>query len=223
MRDRAKFLVSLFLISTFAALLVRFLFVENFRVSSDSMRPNLLSGDLLLVSKFNYALRIPFTSIEFFRFRAPARGEVVVFALPELGMESFVKRVVALEGDTVAIKNGVLSVNGETAGYLEKPEYKGLKEETIAGQPARWIVPQTGTDGDYGPALVPRGHFFVLGDNRGESRDSRRWGPVPMSYVRGKAWIVWLSLGPGGQQRAGRTGLTVSRDLPATRPRLVSR
>ena len=165
------------------------------------MKPNLLSGDLLLVSKFNYAIRVPFTSIEFFRFRSPAPGEVVVFALPELGMESFVKRVVALEGDTVSIKNSILSVNGETAGYLENPERKGLKQETINGQPARWIIPQSGKDGDYGPALVPRGHFFVLGDNRGESRDSRRWGPVPMSYVRGKAWMVWLSLAPTGSTR----------------------
>src|SRR4051812_43047179 len=104
MREKARYLVHLFIIATFCALLVRYLVVENFRVSSDSMKPSLLSGDLLLVSKFNYAVRLPFTSIEFFRFRNPARGEVVVFALPELGMESFVKRVVALEGDTVAIK-----------------------------------------------------------------------------------------------------------------------
>lgn len=207
MREKTRYLINLFLIATMCALLVRFVLVENFRVSSNSMKPNLLQGDLLLVSKFNYAIRMPFTSIEFYRFRNPARGEVVVFALPEFGMESFVKRVVALEGDTVAIKNGVLSVNGETAGYLDYAGDRTQKIETIQGQPPRTIVPQQGTDGDYGPGIVPRGQFFVLGDNRGESRDSRRWGPVPTSYLRGKVWLIWLSLNSSGATRSERVGL----------------
>ncbi len=200
MREKVRYLIGAFLLATLVALSARFLFIENFRVSSDSMRPNLLAGDLLLVSKFNYALRIPFTSIEFYRFRNPSPGEIVLFTLPEFGMDTYVKRVIALEGDTVQIKNGVLTVNEKTARYESVAGSETLKKETLDTQAERIVQPGE-AKGDYGPAKVPRGHFFVLGDNRGESVDSRKWGPVPLSYLRGKAWFVWMSLAKGGHAR----------------------
>jgi len=211
-REKFRYFLGAFILATFVALGVRFLLVENFRVSSDSMKPNLLSGDLLLVSKFNYALRIPFTSIEFYRFRNPTPGEIVLFTLPEFGMETFVKRVIALEGDTVQIKDGVLTVNGETATYDSVADSPTLKREHLGKTAERLVLPSRA--GDYGPAKVPRGHFFVLGDNRGDSIDSRKWGPVPVSYLRGKAWIVWMSVGPNGSPRTGRIGLTMENTTP---------
>ncbi len=206
MRDKVRYFIGAFLLATFVALFARFLLIENFRVSSDSMRPNLVSGDLLLVSKFNYALRIPFTSIEFYRFRNPYPGEVVLFTLPEFGMETYVKRVIALEGDTVQIKDGVLTVNGVQASYGDVATTPGTKREILGTQTERLVIPDRNQGGDYGPAKIPRGHFFVLGDNRGESIDSRKWGPVPLSYLRGKAWLVWMSLAPNGSPRVSRVG-----------------
>lgn len=201
MREKVRYLIGAFLLATLVALSARFVFVENFRVSSDSMRPNLMAGDLLLVSKFNYALRIPFTSIEFYRFRNPIPGEIVLFTLPEFGMDTYVKRVIALEGDTVQIKDGVLTVNGVQATYGDVATTPGMKREILAQQTERLVIPDRNKGGDYGPAKIPRGHFFVLGDNRGESVDSRKWGPVPLSYLRGKAWFVWMSLAQGGHAR----------------------
>ncbi len=209
MRDRVRYVLGAFAIATIVALSARFFFVENFRVSSESMKPNLVGGDLLLVTKFNYALRIPFTSIEFFHIRNPQRGEVVVFTLPEYGLETFLKRVVALEGDTIALSHGILTVNGVAAQYEAVSGDLSQELESFPGQTPYAVVPQKSIAGDYGPALVPRGHFFAIGDNRGESRDSRKWGPVPLSYLRGKSWMVWLSLKPGGSIRTDRVGLRV--------------
>lgn len=188
--------------STLVALAVRLFIIEDYRISSDSMVPALLSGDLVVVAKPTFNLHLPFSNFEVVRIRKPMPGEIVAFVLPEEGMKTFVKRVVAVEGDTVEVKDGKVIVNSKPLEYLEK-------------NGARWEVQPNGStyqlDGDpaqskqFGPVDVPKGHFFALGDNRNSSIDSRRWGPVPHSCLKGKVKLVWLSLDPKHSVRWART------------------
>jgi signal peptidase I len=182
--------INVFLVSTLIALSVRLFLVEDYRIASNSMAPSLLIGDLIFVSKYNYNLHLPFSSYELVSFRRPVRSEIVTFTLPERGSQTFVKRVVALDGDTVAIKKGVLYVNGVP------PEYKYR------------IQVEAGGGKDYGPVNIPPNHFFVLGDNRSDSNDSRAWGPVPYSCLKGRVGLVWLSLNPEGGIRRDRVGFS---------------
>lgn len=206
MRTRVRHFLSLFLIATVAALGVRFLILEDFRVSSDSMFPTLLKGDLVFVSKSAFNLRLPFSSYELLSFKSPARGSVVAFTLPERGLDNFVKRVVAVEGDRVMIQNGVLHVNEQPAEYVVQE--KGLVEEKTPWGSYHIVWEQEKVK-DYGPVDVPKGHFFALGDNRLDSVDSRTWGPVPYSCLRGKVTLVWLSMAANGNILGNRIGLWV--------------
>ncbi|MBY0371461.1 signal peptidase I [bacterium] len=186
--------MSVFLWATGLALCVRLFLVEDYRVLSDSMLPSLLSGDLVFVSKAHYNVRLPFSTYELFKINKPKRGEVVVFSLPGHGMETYIKRVVALEGDEVSIRKGELYVNGKSAMASTAPT---ATESFDGGLPHALLWDKKDVP-DYGPVLVPQGHFFALGDNRVQSLDSRNFGPVPLSCLKGKVSLIWLSVGPQG-------------------------
>jgi len=198
----SKIALKSFLVATAAALSLRFFVFEDFRISSNSMVPNLLKGDLVLVSKSAFSLKLPFTSIELVRTGQPHRSEVVAFSLPERGSDTYVKRIVALGGDRIEIREGVLWINGEMAGYRDALDTE--VEESLPGAKPYRITRNEKALPDYGPVDVPAGHFFALGDNRSDSVDSRTWGPIPFSCLKGKVALIWLSVENSGGVRPQR-------------------
>ena len=186
------------------SLFVRLFVFEDYRIISESMEPNLLTGDLVFVSKYNFSLHIPFSNFELLKFARPTHSSVVAFSRPEAITKTLVKRIVALEGDRVAIINGALRVNGAEAKY--RSENGSVFEEM--GGISYPILPENSSQ-NFGPVDVPKGHFFALGDNRIDSADSRQWGPVPFSCLKGKVALVWLSLDKDGHVRGDRMGVRV--------------
>ena len=198
-----KNIIKAFLISTVTALTLRLFVLEDYRISSDSMKPTLLSGDLVLVSKSAFNLRFPFTSFELIRTASPERSDVVAFTVPEKGPETFIKRVVAVGGDKVEIRKGLLWINNIPASYSPSETPESLRESPVAGKSYEVALGKMGSY-QYGPVDIPKDHFFVLGDNRSESLDSRLWGPIPYSCLKGRVALVWLSVGERGSVRPQR-------------------
>ncbi len=164
------------------AFLIRTFVVQAFKIPSGSMEPTLEIGDHILVNKFIYGIKIPFTSVRLFPLEKPKRGDVVVFIYPLDPKKDFIKRVVAVEGDTVQIVNKKLLING-----AEVPEPYAVYNDEI-------IFPgEVQKRDNFGPITVPKGSLFVLGDNRDRSLDSRFWGFVPIEDLRGKAFIIYWS------------------------------
>ena len=200
-------LIKVFTLATIVAVCVRFFFIEDFRVVSDSMTPSLLPGDLVFISKSAYSLYIPFSNYEWFHVRRPKAFEIAAFNLPASNPDSFVKRVVALAGDRVEIRKGILKINGMAATYA--PIKNGYAANAFLenwGQKSYPILWTPEKIPDYGPVDVPTNHFFALGDNRNNSLDSRSWGPVPYTCLKGKVGLVWASLDERGGFRPKRTG-----------------
>jgi signal peptidase I len=196
-----------FLIAAVVALFIRQFVVEAFKIPSGSMIPTLDIGDHLLVNKFIYGPRIPFTDTRIFTWKEPQRGDVIVFKYPQNESKDFIKRVVGLPGDKLEIKNGSLFINdqlvpiiaqgnfektGPYAGsnYYEKPR---LFEEQlgIVKHEIQYLRDQSNYD--FGPKLVPAQSVFVMGDNRDNSQDSRFWGFVKYDKILGKALIIYWS------------------------------
>ncbi len=179
------------------------------------MTPALLVGDLVFVFKSEYNFRIPFTSVQLVQFSLPKPSDVVAFTLPDKGFQTFVKRVVAVEGDKIEIKNGILIVNDEAATYQPQHEPSGIDQdpslvwEKLGTAPPRLIHWKSDAMKDYGPVDVPDGQFFAMGDNRADSIDSRVWGPVPDSCLKGKVELVWLSVNSEGGVRKDRMGIRI--------------
>ncbi len=194
----------------FAVLLLRSFLVEPFRIPSGSMLPTLLAGDFILVNKFEYGLRLPVLHSKVWENGEPGRGDVVVFRFPPDPSKDFIKRIVGLPGDLIAYRDKRLYVNGEAvpttaAGPYQDPRVpelygvdqfvEDLAEEHrhrllhIALRPARDVE-----------VVVPDGHYFVMGDNRDGSDDSRRWGFVPERNLVGRACFIWMSW-DGGRRR----------------------
>ncbi len=175
------------------ALFIRAFVVQAFSIPSGSMLETLQIGDYLLVNKFIYGIRNPFTNKVIIPWGQPQRGDIVVFIFPPDPSKDFIKRVVAVGGDVVQIVDKKLFVNGKP---FEIPEAV-FKDYHIIDQNDAWIS-ANGAAGRYrdnfGPYKVPEGTVFVMGDNRDHSYDSRFWGPVPLDLVRGKAWIIYFSL-----------------------------
>jgi signal peptidase I len=184
-------------------LLLRSFLIEPFRIPSGSMMPTLLVGDFILVNKFVYGIRLPISDYKLFEVSQPERGDVVVFRYPLDPSTPFIKRVVGLPGDRIAYYNKVLYINGQQADQRLIGTYTGhgsganmtgasLKQETL--KPVTHpILIQTGYPSVDGKLVVPEGHYFVLGDNRDNSRDSRYWGTVPEELLIGKAFAVWMN------------------------------
>ncbi len=162
-------------------LLARAFVVQAFEIPSGSMMNTLLVGDYILVNKFLYGPAIPFTSWHLPGFRDPSRGDVIVFRYPRDESRDFIKRVIAVGGDTVQVDGEGVYVNGRLLdeGYVRR----------------EWTDPTGGCHYRYGcvPTVVPPGSYFVLGDNRDNSQDSRYWGFVRRGEVIGGAFLIYWS------------------------------
>jgi len=159
---------------------IRPFIVQAFKIPTGSMRPTLLEGDRILVNKFLYGAKVPFTNFRLPGFRIPQTGDVVVFIYPEDKSRDFIKRLIATENEKVKIKSGVIYVNDKP---LEGVVFSGIYYYNR---------------GDYAEEgkeiIVPGGYYYVLGDNSGSSRDSRYWGFVPKENILGKAFLIYWPL-----------------------------
>jgi signal peptidase I len=170
------------LIALILALFIRTFVVQAFKIPSGSMQPTLEIGDHILVNKFIYGFRIPYTRIRLFPFTKPKRGDVIVFVYPEDHRKDFIKRVIGVGGDVVEIRNKRIFINGKPMpdpyGVYTDPRilFQGLDERD-----------------NFGPVKVPRNCLFVMGDNRDNSRDSRYWGFVDLGMVKGEAFMIYYS------------------------------
>lgn len=164
------------------ALLIRAYVIQAFKIPSGSMIPSLLIGDHILVTKFIYGTKIPFSDKRILVFRKPARGDIIVFKYPEDPKRDFIKRIVAVEGDVIEAKNKVIYVNGN---QIKEP----YTQHTDNSMKPLGIEPRD----NFGPFIVPKNKFFVMGDNRDQSYDSRYWGYVDLKDIKGKALIIYWS------------------------------
>lgn len=170
------------IVAVILALIIRTFFVQAFKIPSGSMEETLLIGDHLLVSKFLYGTKIPFTDSKILKIRDPKRGDVIVFEYPEDPSKDFIKRVVGTPGDVVEGKDKKVFVNG--ALYVNPHEVHKEQE----------IIPKAQNPRDtFGPVTVPADSYFVMGDNRDRSYDSRFWGFVKSPKIKGKAFIKYWS------------------------------
>jgi len=184
-------------IALILALIIRALLVQAFSIPSSSMEPTLLVGDYLLVNKFAYGIRNPFTNKVWIPWRTPQRGDVAVFIYPQDPSKDYIKRVVGLPGDRIKIVNKKLYIN-------DKPTQIPPPSEDPEAPRAVYLEPEiTPTERDnFGPVVVPNNAYFVMGDNRDRSYDSRFWGFVPLDDLRGQAFVIYFSWGGSGQPQA---------------------
>lgn len=166
-------------VAVILAILIRAVFVQAFKIPSGSMETTLLIGDHILVNKLVYGIRVPFTSLRWPRIHDPRRGDVIVFVYPEDRAKDFIKRVVAVGGDTVEIQSKRVYINGEP---VENPHARFVDSNI-----------QHSRRDNMPPTKVPEGHLFVMGDNRDQSHDSRWWGFVPIEDVKGEAFLIYYS------------------------------
>lgn len=213
-KSKLREYVEAVIIAVALALIIRGVVVQAFKIPSGSMIPTLLIGDHILVNKFIYGLEVPFSDNRFLIFRAPKRGDIIVFSFPgnekieectSMGnnissrisrawktnnpmqlftsdCRDFIKRVIAVGGDTVEIKEKVVHING-------RPLSEPYKVHSDSG-----VMPEDmGARDNFGPLKVPYNKFFVMGDNRDNSHDSRFWGLVGMDEIKGSAFIIYWS------------------------------
>jgi len=201
-------------------LILRSFVAEPFRIPSGSMMPTLLHGDFILVSKFAYGVRLPVTHQKILSVGDPERGDVVVFRYPQNPKLDYIKRVVGLPGDRVEYYNKQLTVNGQMLPQQRVGIYVGQGRDASMNGAVHnveslatvdhsiLVVPQ------YNPRegswLVPEGHYFMMGDNRDNSNDSRVWGMVPEANLVGKAFMIWMNWDfAGGQFAPSRIGNSI--------------
>ncbi|VAX35146.1 Signal peptidase I [hydrothermal vent metagenome] len=160
------------------AMFIRAFFIQAFKIPSGSMIPTLIVGDRLMVNKLRYGSKVPFSNKRLPGFTTLKRGDIIVFIYPEDSKRDFIKRLVALEGETIEIKNGDIYINEK---IIEDPVIKNI------------FYYNRGKHGEINQKTkVPQGHVFVLGDNSGASSDSRFWGFVPIENIIGRAeFIYW--------------------------------
>ncbi|MBP8979960.1 MAG: signal peptidase I [Syntrophobacterales bacterium] len=170
------------IIAILIAFFIRTFVVQAFKIPSGSMKPTLLIGDHILVSKFIYGVKIPYFRKTLIPVRDPQRGEIIVFIYPEDRSKDFIKRVIGVGGDTIEIRNKKIFLNGMP--YEDKHGVY-VDDFVIPGA----IQPRD----NFGPVTVPKGTVFAMGDNRDQSYDSRFWGFVDLKDVMGKAYIIYWS------------------------------
>ncbi len=194
-----------------AVLVLRSAVVEPFRIPSGSMMPTLLIGDFILVNKFSYGIRLPVLNTKILDVGEPKKGDVVVFRYPKEPTIDYIKRVVAVPGDTIDYRNKTLIINGVPAKQVQLGLYNGSGSgekmsgvleniETLGGVEHSILINQLYPDLPPGCQMlasgaitVPDGYYFVMGDNRDNSNDSRCWGYVPEENLVGKAFGIWMS------------------------------
>ena len=179
------------------ALIIRAYIIQAFKIPSGSMIPTLLIGDHILVTKFIYGTKIPFSDKSFLVFKQPEKGDIIVFKYPEDPKKDFIKRVVATGGDTLEERNKIIYVNGKEV--TEPYAYHGDS----------FVRPRGDPRDNFGPLIVPENKVFVMGDNRDQSFDSRYWGFVDIKAIKGKALIIYWSWDPGNRLRFNRIGRLV--------------
>lgn len=198
----------------FIVLIVRSFLAEPFRIPSSSMMPTLVDGDFILVSKFAYGLRLPVLDYKFLDIGEPQRGDPVVFRYPgnpRLGDrdphigQDYIKRVIGLPGDEVIYRNKQIFINGQLVEQTPVGRYVGegssadatgfqhLSEQLPGRTHDVLINPLAISGRGDGRWVVPEGHYFVMGDNRDNSEDSRFWGFVPEKNLVGKAFLIWMN------------------------------
>lgn len=189
-------------------LVLRSFLYEPFRIPSDSMMPTLVEGDFIFVNKFDYGLRLPVANWKFVDIGSPRRGDVIVFRKPTEPSVVFIKRLVGLPGDRITVTESAVLVNGVPATVTPDGLYHGPKEEQypftvvaseqLPGKRHR-VMFDPARPSALGEWVVPEGHYFFMGDNRNNSRDSRfgEVGFVPADNLIGKAVSIWLSFNPG--------------------------
>jgi signal peptidase I len=184
-------------------LLLRSFLVEPFRIPSGSMIPTLLVGDFILVNKFSYGVRLPVINTKFLDTGSPQRGDVAVFRYPKDPSVDYIKRVIGLPGDRIEYRNKVIYVNGKRANQTEIGAFVShdsglpipgttLISENIDGVEHE-ILHESGKPILNGEIIVPENHYFVMGDNRDNSNDSRFWGTVPEENLVGRAFMIWMN------------------------------
>jgi len=198
-------------------LVIRTLLIEAYRIPSGSMIPTLLVGDWLFVNKLVYGPTIPFTNAHLPGYSQPKRSDVVVFVSPpqsdqpEDPQPTLVKRLVGMPGDTLYMRGGLLYVNGlpQRQGFAATTNHVDPSEANSTSDLFTWqhrievkssrfgSPPEIPTHDNWGPLLIPAGNYFMMGDNRYCSKDSRYWGVVPRDNVRGRPLIVYYSYRPG--------------------------
>ena len=187
----------------FIVLILRSFLAEPFRIPSGSMMPTLLVRDFILVNKFAYGLRLPVANTKILELGEPQRGDVVVLRYPQDPSVDFIKRLVGMPGDRVAYHNKILYINDVAMEQSLQGSYIGvgsgisssgaeLREENLAGV-SHSILTGPGASGREGEWVIPPGHYFMMGDNRDNSKDSRYFGLVPESNLVGKAFAIWMN------------------------------
>lgn len=164
------------------AFFIRSFVVQAFVIPSESMLETLLVGDRLLAKKYSYGLRIPFTDFFFYQNDDPKRGDIIIFEPPHDPSVDYIKRIVGIPGDVIEVRRKQLFRNGEPV----KEDYIQFLEPHVTGMAKR---------DNYGPVTVPANSYFVMGDNRDNSEDSRFWGFVERKKIIAKAWRIYWSNG----------------------------
>jgi signal peptidase I len=179
------------------ALIIRAYIIQAFKIPSGSMIPTLLIGDHILVNKFIYGTKIPFSDKSILLFKKPEKGDIIVFKYPEDPKKDFIKRVIATGGDTLEERNKIIYVNGKEV------------QESYAYHGDSFIRPRGDPRDNFGPLIIPENKVFVMGDNRDQSFDSRYWGFVDTKEIKGKALIIYWSWDPNNRLRFNRIGRLV--------------
>jgi signal peptidase I len=161
------------------ALFVRTFFVQAFRIPSESMEDTLLVGDFLFANKFIYGAKMPFVDWRLPSIRDPEPGDIIIFKYPGDQKTDYIKRCVAVTGQTIELRGDDLFVDGERQDEQYTKYVRGSNHPR-----------------QYGPYTVPEGHIFMMGDNRDNSADSRAWGPLDMKLISGKAMFIYFSWNP---------------------------
>lgn len=184
-------------------LILRSFLAEPFRIPSASMMPTLLIGDFILVNKYTYGIKLPVFNNKIIEMNKPERGDIVVFRYPKDPTVDYIKRVIGLPNDKITYENKKLYVNDKPVEYQSLGLYKGVgqgEDMTGAEQLAENLIGikhniliRTDADSAEGTYIVPEGHYFVMGDNRDNSNDSRYWGTVPEANLVGKAFFIWMN------------------------------
>lgn len=183
--------------------IIRSFVIQPYRVPTGSLEPTVMPGDFIAVQQYAYGLRFPIGGQKILTVNTPQRGEIALFRWPQNPKILFVKRVIGVPGDRLVYKNKMLTVNGEPASQIllyqtydqGSTDYQRLvdvKEEQL-GTLRHKIYVEPAEEADDFEVVVPEGHYFMMGDNRDDSNDSRHWGFVPDANLIGKAFGVWMS------------------------------